>query len=997
MPRAMRPMLRDLSFEHWCPERIVGSAVIVVLVMGSLFNVEATQAQHRLWQTFTSPNATDYARFGGAVASVGDITGNDVPDVLVGAAPESVDGAAQAGRAYVVNGATGDTIQILESPNVESGGLFGTAVAGIDDVDDDGTPDVLVGAEGETVVSNEDSLKVAGRVYLFSGESGTHLRTFQSPRPQRYARFGGSISATPDANGDGVPEVLIGAFVETVDGIGGAGRVYLMSGNTAETLQTAVSDQPESYGLFGISLASVGDVTGNDSADVLVGAPGETVRDSSDGRAYLFAGGGLTYHDTFESPNGTTEGNFGRAVAKIGDVNADGRPDLGVGAPGEFVEMDSAGRAYVIDGTDNTVVETISSPSPDSLGGFGTALSGVNDVDEDGTPDLLVGAPGESVDGIAAGRAYLVRGTDGSVYETLSSPSPQYGGDFGIAVADVGRAGSDRSSDVVVSANKESVDDVTQAGRTYMYTSPPSPPSGLTVEAQSDGRQVNWEPVDDEFLAGYRVYRDTSPIDSTAGSSSYTAIGSTSAGTTSFVDTSTVVGGTLYYRVTAVTTTGVESSFSPEDHVFVYPDEVIAQATRTFGDANEPGDYELVALPGDVSRPLSETLDGEVGIQWQAYWDNGTSLDFLKKYDGSERFELRPGRGFWVTSTREWRVEERIPTVQLEGDSATTIRVHDGWNIISNPFGRDVQWSSVKRATNADLNPLWAFGNTFVQDSIFASAQDGTAYYFRNAQGLDSLVVPYPGAPKTTNKFVVESDPLGLALTAQPKQEEASSSTIRIHLSNARGQDDAPDDIVAPPSQFSALSLRIDTEGHSHRGRLAEATRALDGEGYTFPLRLRNRTSDKIQIETQGLRAVEPHEVVLVHPKTGQSHDLRRESTVLLPESRRDRSKFELAIGTKRYVERQQERAIPDEVSLTAYPNPVREQATLSYSVPEEKDVQLVLYDVLGRRVKVLAQGPKRVGKHRVTVDVEPLASGVYFGRLQAGQERRVQKITVLR
>jgi TrmH family RNA methyltransferase len=169
------------------------------LVVGTLFTVRSSQAQYRVWHSLSSPNSGEYGRFGGAVATVGDVGGNDVPDVIVGAAPEAVEGTDQAGRAYVVDGATGDVLHTLQSPNVEAGGLFGYAVASVGDVDNDGVPDILVGAMGETV----DGQAIAGRVYQFSGADGEHIRTITSDTPKKRARFGGSLDGLPDVTGDG--------------------------------------------------------------------------------------------------------------------------------------------------------------------------------------------------------------------------------------------------------------------------------------------------------------------------------------------------------------------------------------------------------------------------------------------------------------------------------------------------------------------------------------------------------------------------------------------------------------------------------------------------------------------------------------------------------------------------------------------------------------------------------------------------------------------------
>jgi flagellar hook assembly protein FlgD len=106
---------------------------------------------------------------------------------------------------------------------------------------------------------------------------------------------------------------------------------------------------------------------------------------------------------------------------------------------------------------------------------------------------------------------------------------------------------------------------------------------------------------------------------------------------------------------------------------------------------------------------------------------------------------------------------------------------------------------------------------------------------------------------------------------------------------------------------------------------------------------------------------------------------------------------LKLAVGSAAYVEGKEQEVVPDEVTLTAYPNPISRQATLEYTLPEATDVRIAVYDVLGRRVAVLEDGRQKAGRHTARLDGGRLASGVYFGRLETDGQTRTQKITVVR
>jgi len=82
---------------------------------------------------------------------------------------------------------------------------------------------------------------------------------------------------------------------------------------------------------------------------------------------------------------------------------------------------------------------------------------------------------------------------------------------------------------------------------------------------------------------------------------------------------------------------------------------------------------------------------------------------------------------------------------------------------------------------------------------------------------------------------------------------------------------------------------------------------------------------------------------------------------------------------------------------LSAYPNPFNSATQIAFTVPVTQRVSLQLYDVLGREVAVLLDEIKTAGAHRVSFDGSGLASGVYFCRMEAGKEARMQKIVLIR
>ncbi len=91
-------------------------------------------------------------------------------------------------------------------------------------------------------------------------------------------------------------------------------------------------------------------------------------------------------------------------------------------------------------------------------------------------------------------------------------------------------------------------------------------------------------------------------------------------------------------------------------------------------------------------------------------------------------------------------------------------------------------------------------------------------------------------------------------------------------------------------------------------------------------------------------------------------------------------------------------RGVPEQLTLKPNaPNPVHQQTTIRYALPAAAEVQLAVFDVLGRRVATLVNDQKSAGRHTVTFDAADLPSGVYLYRLQAGDTVQSKRLTIVR
>jgi FG-GAP repeat len=424
------------------PRRIIprfGAPVVIAALMCSALLVTAARAS-----SLIDPDPENSTTlFGNSVAVVGDVNGDGVPDLAVGAPFQDGDfdiengfGPPQdVGKVWLISGANLGVIRQLNDPFFQEavpnkfGGFFGFSVAGVGDLNNDGVPDVLVGVPHH---SNFDTDAInAGEAIVFSGANGRAVFTLTDPDEDENNRMGYSVAGLGDVNGDGVNDMVVGSpKKDTEEGLVDVGSALIFSGangSLIRSLDPPAQGGAEANGRFGTAVANAGDVNGDGVSDILIGAPG-------DSRAYVFNGatGALIFTiSSPASPGADRLPSFGAAVAGGQDLNGDGKPDFAIGAP---LQNSLSGAAYIFNGSNGTLQRRLRATSH-GMAKFGSSVALSPDLSGDGRPDILVGVPDIAVNGLQnAGEVLIFRGSNGRLFRTLTSEEPTAVAGFGYAV-----------------------------------------------------------------------------------------------------------------------------------------------------------------------------------------------------------------------------------------------------------------------------------------------------------------------------------------------------------------------------------------------------------------------------------------------------------------------------------------------------------------------------------------------------------------------------------
>lgn len=319
---------------------------------------------------------------------------------------------------------------------------FGVSLASLGDVDGDAVPDLAVGARLD---DGNGGYRQGAVWILFLKTNGTVKRHQKitsltggfSVQLDDDDWFGASIANMGDMDGNGVVDIAVGAYLDDDGGVrqgANRGAVYLLYLNADGTVkahtkisstQGGFAGKLDDHDHFGISLNSLGDLDGDGVTDMAVAAHRDDDSGEDRGAVYVLfldKGGAVKNHQKVSGSEGGFTGGldnldrFGAWMSLVGDLDCDGHPDLAVGAQGDDDGGSDAGAVWILSlAKDGTVMshQKISATS----GGFEGDLdrgdefgvvSSLGDFDGDGHADIVVGARLDDDGGYDRGAVWIL-------------------------------------------------------------------------------------------------------------------------------------------------------------------------------------------------------------------------------------------------------------------------------------------------------------------------------------------------------------------------------------------------------------------------------------------------------------------------------------------------------------------------------------------------------------------------------------------------------------
>lgn len=455
----------------------------------------------------------------------------------------------------------------------------------------------------------------------------------------------------------------------------------------------------------------------------------------------------------------------------------------------------------------------------------------------------------------------------------------------------------------------------------------------------------------------------------------------------------------MSYYLRAVDNLGAQS-FSPSGAPAVRHQVRVALDNVVYGSTLSGGSYRMFAFPFETAGPawrpsqLTDDLGSYDATVWRLFrWQSGAYAEYEAVQD------IVPGRAYWIINRNGGTFD--LADGRTVADSSFHIPLASGWNMVGAPFNFPVNLSDVRVYSGPQNFAFLDTANILTEHRLVDYDGSGYSnktrmdqwhgYWVRALAGGVTMLVP---ANSATDKSAPLMEPDGWTLSLEASCGGYHDRDNRIGITPRGLRDNASE----PPAVGSGLSLAVESDG----GKLAEDYRDQIGQGQCWRFQVDCGIPGTVELAwaEQGERG---WQYAVYDVDAGRQ--LVENSYSFQSDGRGVPRRFAVLAGSPEYIASEAYRAglVPTATLMeNARPNPFRQITTIRYQLTAGCRANLAVYNVMGQRVRTLAEGWHQAGRYMAAWDGRDgtgrqASAGVYFCRLEAGEVSYTVRMTLLR
>ncbi|MAO66706.1 MAG: hypothetical protein CL666_17065 [Balneola sp.] len=352
----------------------------------------------------------------------------------------------------------------------------------------------------------------------------------------------------------------------------------------------------------------------------------------------------------------------------------------------------------------------------------------------------------------------------------------------------------------------------------------------------------------------------------------------------------------------------------------------------------------------------------------------------------------------------------------------------DGFTLVGNPFASTIDFDNVEKTDLTNVAYVWDPGTsqwlTYPQQTGLGDLTDGLISPFQGFFVQNNDPAPAPAITFDADSKVTGGDFKGKAQNEQKTFVRLAlngndlSNSMWLQLSeNGSTQEQVAGDAL----EFEALSANFAKLALQKENTLFDiAHLPFTESSFELPLAIDASAAGTYTLSATDFQIPESHELLFHDYETGASEvinenfsyeieiDAKSEKAQNVPPLQRlkevpmlakstNSNQYGITVRSKTSVSNEPVNN-PQAFTLEQnYPNPFNPTTSIQYSVAKAGDVQLSIYNVMGQQVETLVSGNKSAGSYRVSWNAANMASGIYYYRLQAGNEVITRQMTLIK